>query len=145
MQRDIVIKWYLPHPAEKVWECLTTPELIEQWLMKNNFQPVVGHKFNFHTRPIPKMGFDGIIYCEVLEVDPHKKLVYTWKGGAGPDKINLDTVLTWTLMPREDGTEILLEHRGFKGWKNFISSIIMGSGWRKKILRRMAQLLDGKK
>ena len=68
MQRDLVIKWHFPHPAEKVWECLTTPELLSQWLMKNDFKPVVGHKFNFFTKPIPKMGFDGIVYCEVIEI-----------------------------------------------------------------------------
>jgi len=142
MQRDLVIKWHFPHPAEKVWECLTTPELISQWLMKNDFKPVVGHKFNFHTKPIPKMGFDGIVYCEVTEIVPGKKLVYTWKGGSAPDNLSLDTILTWTLTPQEDGTELLLEHKGFKGFKNYITSIFMGSGWRKHIPRRMAQVLN---
>lgn len=142
MQKDIVIKWHLPHSAEKVWNCLTTPELIEQWLMKNNFQPVVGHRFNFHTKPIPKMGFDGIVYCEVMEVVPFKRLVYTWKGGASPDNLSLDTILIWTLTPREGGTDLLLEHKGFKGFKNYITSIFMGSGWRKHISRRLISILN---
>jgi len=142
MQKDIVIKWHLPQPVEKVWDCLTTPALIEQWLMKNTFQPVVGHKFNFYTKPIPKMGFDGIVYCEVLEVIPHKKLVYTWKGGSSPDNLSLDTILIWTLTPREEGTELLLEHKGFKGFKNYITSIFMGSGWRKHISRRLICILN---
>jgi len=124
MQRDIIIKWHMPHPVEKVWECLTTPELISRWLMKNDFKPIVGHKFNFHTKPMPKMGFDGIVYCEVKEVVPNQKLVYTWKGGAAPDNLSLDTILIWTLTPREGGTELLLEHKGFKGFKNYITSIL---------------------
>lgn len=142
MQRDLLIKWHFPHHAEKVWECLTVPELVSQWLMKNDFLPIVGHKFNFYTKPIPQMGFDGIVYCEVIEIIAGKKLVYTWKGGAGPDKINLDTILIWTLTPREDGTELVLEHKGFKGFKNYITSIIMNNGWRKHVLRRMGTLLD---
>jgi uncharacterized protein YndB with AHSA1/START domain len=142
MQRDILIKWYFPHPPEKVWACLTDPELIAQWLMKNDFKPVVGHKFQFHTKPIPKMGFDGIVYCEVMEIVPGQKLVYTWKGGAKPGVIGLDTILIWTLAAKNDGTEIILEHKGFKGWKNYITSIIMANGWRKHIPRRMGKLLN---
>lgn len=142
MQRDLLIKWHFPHPPEKVWECLTDPELISQWLMKNDFKPVVGHKFNFYTKPFPKMGFDGIVYCEVLEVVPGRKLVYTWKGGSGPDHINLDTLLVWTLSPKDEGTELVLEHKGFKGWKNYITSLVMGNGWKKHILGRMGQLLN---
>lgn len=145
MQKDIVIKWHLPQPAEKVWKCITTPELIKQWLMENDFQPVAGHKFNFYTKPIPKMGFDGIVYCEVLEVVPCKKLVYTWKGGSSPDNLTLDTILTWTLTPSEEGTELLLEHKGFKGFKNYITSIFMGSGWRKHISRRLINILNDMK
>ncbi|MGZ3873556.1 MAG: SRPBCC family protein [Mucilaginibacter sp.] len=142
MQRDLLITWHFPHPPEKVWECLTDPELISQWLMKNDFKPVVGHKFRFHTKPLPKMGFNGIVYCEVLEVVPGQKLVYTWKGGSGPDHINLDTLLIWTLTAKNEGTELVLEHKGFKGWKNYITSLVMGSGWKKHILGRMGELLN---
>lgn len=142
MQRDLVIKWYFPHPAEKVWECLTNPELVSQWLMKNDFKPIVGHKFNFYTKPIPKMGFDGIVYCEVLEIVPGQKLVYTWKGGPKPGVIGLDTVLIWTLSREGEGTRVVLEHSGFKGFKNLIASVFMEAGWKKNIPRRMGKLLD---
>lgn len=142
MHRDLVIKWHFPHPVEKVWECLTNPELVSQWLMKNDFKPIVGHKFNFHTKPIPKMSFDGIVYCEVLEIVPGKKLVYTWKGGPKPGVIGLDTVLTWTLSPEGEGTRVVLEHSGFKGFKNLIASVFMEAGWKKNIPRRMGKILD---
>jgi uncharacterized protein YndB with AHSA1/START domain len=142
MERDLVIKWYFPHPTEKVWECLINPELVSQWLMKNDFKPIVGHKFNFHTKPIPKMGFDGIVYCEVLEIIPLRKLVYSWKGGPKPGVTGLDTLLTWTSSPENKGTKIVLEHTGFKGWKNFIASVFMESGWKKGIPRRMGKVLN---
>ena len=144
MQRDLVIKWFFPHPAEKVWECLTTPELISQWLMKNDFKPIVGHKFRFHTRPIPKMGFDGIVYCEVLKIVTNKKLVYTWQGGPKPGVIRLDTVLTWTLTPGAEGTTLLLEHTGFKGLQNYLTSIFLERGWKKNVARRFIKILESR-
>lgn len=140
-QRDITIKWFFTQPPEKVWECLTDPELISQWLMENDFKPIVGHRFNFRTKPLPKMGFDGIVYCEVIEVIPLKKLVYSWKGGPKPGVIKLDTILSWTLSAKDGGTEILLEHKGFQGFANYLSSIFMGNGWKKRIARRFEKVL----
>lgn len=142
MQRDLTIKWFFPYPPEKVWECLTDPELVNTWLMKNDFKPVVGHYFQFHSRPLPKMGWDGIVYCEVLEVIPNQKLVYSWKGGPRPGVFNLDTLLTWTLSPEADGTRMVLEHSGFKGFKNMIASMIMENGWKKGIARRFGKMLE---
>jgi uncharacterized protein YndB with AHSA1/START domain len=142
MNRDLVIKWFFPHSPEKVWECLTEPELIAKWLMKNDFKPVVGHKFQFQTKPIPKMGFDGNVYCEVKEVVEPKKLVYSWKGGPRPGVIELDTELTWTLNPIDTGTEVILEHKGFIGFKNYIASVFMSGGWKKHIRLRFAGLLN---
>jgi uncharacterized protein YndB with AHSA1/START domain len=138
MQRDLNIKWFMPHPPEKVWECLVTPELLNQWFMNNDFKPIVGHHFQFHSKPLPKMNWDGIVYCEVLEVIPDKKLVYTWKGGPRPGVIGLDTILIWTLEPKNGGTEMVLEHKGFKGWKNYLASIFMEKGW-KKIAKRFVK------
>jgi uncharacterized protein YndB with AHSA1/START domain len=142
MQKDLLIKWHFTHPPEKVWECLTDTNLISEWLMKNDFKPIVGHKFQFQTKPIPKMGFDGNVYCEVMEVVPVKRLVYTWKGGPRPGVVELDTLLIWTLNKTEAGTEIILEHKGFKGFKNYITSIFMGSGWKKHINKRFAKILN---
>lgn len=142
MNRDLSFTWHFPHSPEAVWECITSPDILEEWLMKNDFRPVVGHVFNFHAKPIPQMNFDGIIYCEVLEVVPLKKLVYTWKGGPGPGVITLDTTLTWTLQPQDGGTTLLLEQKGFKGFKNYLSSIFMGSGWNGRIKKRLINVLN---
>lgn len=110
--------------------------------MKNDFLPVVGHKFQFRSKPMPKMGWDGIVYCEVLEVVPNQKLVYTWQGGPKPGVVGLDTLLVWTLSSHENGTRLVLEHTGFSGWKNIIASIFMENGWKKGIPRRFGQVLD---
>lgn len=110
--------------------------------MPNDFKPETGHQFQFRARPIPAMGFDGNIYCEVLEIIPFQKLVYTWKGGPKPGVIELDTVLTWTLTPTQAGTDVILEHKGFAGFKNYLSSIFMGKGWSKTIPGRFEKLLN---
>ena len=44
--RSVVVERDIPHPPEKIWRALTQPHLIEEWLMKNDFKPVVGHHFN---------------------------------------------------------------------------------------------------
>jgi len=136
MQRDIKHSWIFDHKPEIVWDYLTKAELMEQWLMENDFQPVVGHKFMFNTRPKIKLGFDGKVYCEVLEVVPYKKLSYSWKGG------NLDSVVTWTLQEKEGSTELHLEHAGFKGMANYLAFFFMNEGWRTKIPNRLKQLMN---
>ena len=74
--RSIVIERVMPHPPEKIWRALTQGHLIEEWLMKNDFQPVVGHKFNFRAEPMP--GWNGVTDCEVLIVEPNERLSYRW-------------------------------------------------------------------
>lgn len=141
MQKDIIHTWELPQSPEIVWQYLTSKELLAQWLMKNDFEPVVGHKFNFWTMAMPAFGFDGVVYCEVLEIQTARKLVYSWKGGS-KGKVNLDSMVTWTLTPNGAGTQLLLEHTGFKGVRNFIPYLAMNSGWGSKIKERFAQLLN---
>ena len=142
MQKDICQEWLLDHSPETVWEYLTHSDLIAQWLMPNDFKPIVGHKFQFRTNPRIKVGFDGIVYCEVLEVAPHKKLSYSWKGGPAPGKITLDSVVSWRLTPTASGTRLLLQHTGFRGLKNLLPYLFMNGGWAKKIRTRFTHLLD---
>ena len=124
-----------------VWEYLTNSELLAQWLVPNDFKPIVGHKFQFGAKPKIKIGFDGRIYCEVLEIVPFKKLVYFWKGGMSKEKPSLDSIVVWTLTPTENGTVLTLEHKGFKGIKNYLAYIIMNRGW-VKIGKRLFKLLN---
>ena len=131
MQRDIHHQWFFPHPPGVVWEHLTQPALLAQWLMENDFRPEVGHRFRFRATPKVKLGFDGNIYCEVLEVVPRRRLSYSWRGGAGPERITLDSVVVWTLLAKDGGTELTLEHRGFRGVKNYLAYVIMSRGWAK--------------
>lgn len=140
MQRTIRHEFTYTQPPEVVWEYLTNPELLAQWLMPNNFKPVVGHTFQFKTKPKIKLGFDGTVYCEVLEIIPNKKLVYSWKGGLSKEHPSLDSIVTWTLTPTATGTVLRLEHKGFNGLKNYLSYFIMNMGWLKIGKRLIKQI-----
>jgi len=126
MSRDLHFEVSYPHPPERVWEAITNAEAMGQWLMPNDFKPVVGHCFQFRTKPAP--GFDGIVRCEVLEVNPPRRLVYTWTGGG------IDTRLAWTLTEVAQGTQLTLDHTGFRGLRGLMVRGILGKGWRSKIL-----------
>jgi uncharacterized protein YndB with AHSA1/START domain len=142
MERDIIATWLYPQPPTQVWECLTNPELLSLWLMPNDFKAEVGHQFRFTSKPKVPIGWDGMVYGEVLEVIPRQRLVYRWKGGPRPGEITLDTVLIWTLTPKNGGTELRLEHKGFKGMKNYLSGFIMEKGWKGRIAQRFSNVLN---
>jgi uncharacterized protein YndB with AHSA1/START domain len=133
---SIVREVVYPHPPELVWRALTDPEHIGRWLMESDFRPEVGHRFTFHTNPRP--GFDGTVRCEVLEVDPPRRLAYTWQGGGG--WMREPTTVTWGLEPVDGGTRVRLEHRGFTGLRgSVLRGMILGPGWGRivgKLLRR---------
>jgi uncharacterized protein YndB with AHSA1/START domain len=127
--RTITVEYDLPYPPAKVWRALTEPALLEKWLMPGDIAPIVGHKFTMHTAPMGD--WDGTIYCEVLTVEVGKRLAYSWKGGNQTNKEYgqpLNTVATWTLSEKPDGTLLLLEHSGFREQDEFAFTV-MGSGW----------------
>jgi uncharacterized protein YndB with AHSA1/START domain len=138
---SIVIDYALNEPPADVWRALTEPKLLAQWLMENDIRPIVGHKFNFRARPMGD--WDGIVYCEVLEVNEPHKLVYTWQGGSDEDSKRLDTTVTWTLSPTPTGGTLLnLAHRGFQ--PDDYAFQIMGQGWRNMVTaEKITRILAG--
>jgi uncharacterized protein YndB with AHSA1/START domain len=141
MAREIRYTFTYKHPPEVVWNYLTQPDLLAQWLMPNDIKPEAGHRFMFKTKPMEKFGFDGNVYCEVLEVVPFQKLVCSWKGGMSKENPTLDSIVEWTLNSVPGGTELHLLHTGFKGVNNFMAYIAMNIGWG-KIGKRLGSLLN---
>jgi uncharacterized protein YndB with AHSA1/START domain len=135
MKRDVKLDRFYLHPPERVWKALTDPKALAALYMDNDFRPVVGHTFTFHTRPGP--GFDGTLYCEVVAADPPRLLAYTFIGGYMKRK----TTVTWTLTPHEGGTLVRLEHTGFTGLSDVAVSFILESGW-KTFLPALPKVLD---
>jgi uncharacterized protein YndB with AHSA1/START domain len=125
--RSVVVERELPFPPEKIWRALTQPHLIEEWLMKNDFDPVVGHRFNLRRNPKPDLNI--VVDCQVLIVEPNKTLSYTWSA------FDLEGVVTWTLTPTSTGTHLRMEQSGFRpdqrqayggargGWQKFLGNL----------------------
>jgi uncharacterized protein YndB with AHSA1/START domain len=119
---SVVVDREIPYPPEKIWRALTQPHLIEEWLMKNDFKPVVGHGFNFRADW-------GAVDCRVVAVEPNKTLSYTWAA------YGLESVVTWTLTPTSGGTHLRMEQSGFRadqqqayqgakgGWPRFFAAL----------------------
>lgn len=139
MKRDIKLEWFYPQQPAEVWECLTTPELIAEWLMPNDFKAQLGHKFKFTSKPMP--GWCGIVDCEVKELIPNKKLSYTWESGPTPGSKHISTLVTWHLHPERNGTRLVLEHTGFRGFRAWMTSYMLSNGWKGKIAKTFAEIL----
>lgn len=133
--RTLVIERTFSHPVEKVWRALTESTLMAEWLLKNDFEPVSGKRFRFRSEPMPQ--WDGVIDCEVLVVDPMKRLSYRWSA------LGLDSVVLFTLTVAEGGTHLRMEHSGFRADQQ---QAYGGAkyGWQ-KFLGNLEQVLDGVK
>lgn len=120
--RTVVVEREMPHPPEKIWRALTQSHLIEEWLMKNDFKPDMGRRFNFSADW-------GAVSGEVRTVVANQTLSYSW------ETKDLTSVITWTLTPTATGTRLRMEQTGFRpdqrsyyqgavvGWKRFFASL----------------------
>jgi uncharacterized protein YndB with AHSA1/START domain len=133
----IEVDQFVGRPVQQVWQALTDPDLLARWLMPNDFKPDVGHQFTFRTEPVPQHGFDGIVHCQVLALDPPQLLRISWRGGT------LDTTVTWRLVPEGTGTRLLISHDGFDDTDPAQQAAmrILGGGWRGHLAGRILSVL----
>ena len=127
--RSVVVEREMPHPPEKIWRALTQPHLIAEWLMKNDFSPIVGHRFNLSG------DWGGVLDCEVLAVEANRSLSYTWNFAHDDAAYALQSVVTFTLTPSSKGTLLRMEQAGFRpeqkqafggakaGWQQFFAKL----------------------
>lgn len=109
--KTVVVERDIPHPPEKIWRALTTPHLLQEWLMENDFRPEVGHQFQLKKEA---GGYDIVIDCKVLSVEPHKTLSYEWDYIVGDPTYDTKSVVTFTLTPKGNGTLLRVEQSGFR-------------------------------
>ena len=104
--RSLALDFDLPHPPEKVWRALTEPALLTEWLL-----PVIGFRLEpgaeFMFRTQPQQSWDGTVSCRLVDIEPHRKLTYTWSVPF------LATVVTFTLAPTATGTRLSVVQSGF--------------------------------
>lgn len=140
MKDTIQHSLFYAHAPEAVWEFLTDSEQMTKWLMKNDFRPEVGHRFQFMAGPAPSIDFNGTVDCTVLEVVPNRKLAYTWRPAtlSGAEPIN--STVTWTLTPHEGGTMLELLHTDCERDRMPAMFDAMTEGW-KNHMQKIGQLL----
>ena len=159
MKRTVRLKTYFPYDRKVVWKAITNADLLSKWFMENDFVPELNREFTFHKDPQP--GWDGMTYCKVTAIEPFKKIAYTYSGKAGGEKTlacagihsgmadkaakgiftELNTLLSFTLIPDCRGSCLQLEHSGFRGFKQVIVSFVFGMGWKRQ-MKKLRILLE---
>jgi uncharacterized protein YndB with AHSA1/START domain len=134
--RDIVVDEIFPHAPETIWKTLTNGELMARWIQMTpaGFAAVKGNRFTFQTTPAGP--WDGAIRCEILELIPHERLVFSWRSGDETnvgDGSRIVTVVTFTLVRVDQGTRLRLVHSGFVLPKNETGYRSMSEGWKKVV------------
>ena len=126
---SVIVERDFAFPPEKLWRALTQPHLIEEWLMKNDFNPTIGHRFSLRG------DWGGVLDCEVLAIEPNRSLSYTWNFVHDDAAYNLTSVVTFTLTPTDAGTHLRMEQSGFRkdqpqafngakfGWQKFLENL----------------------
>ena len=129
LTRTVIVEREIAHPPEKLWRALTQPHLISEWLMNNDFSPVVGHQFNLRGE------WGGVLDCQVLVVEPQRTLSYTWNFKHDDPAFDLNSVVTFSLSPTATGTHLRMEQSGFRpdqkqayggakaGWPEFLAKL----------------------
>lgn len=127
--RTAVVEREFAHPPEKLWRALTQPHLISEWLMDNDFVPEAGHHFQLRGE------WGGVLECEVLALEPNRRLSYSWNFANDDPAYALESVVVFTLSPTDTGTHLRVEQSGFRpeqkqayggahaGWKQFLAKL----------------------
>jgi len=132
--RTLVFEVVYPHSPEKVWAAITDSASLAKWLMKNDFEPVVGRRFQFRAKPVA--GWSGVVDCEVLALEAPRRMAWRWKSDV------IDTTVTFTLERVETGTRLRLVHDGFEGLRGLFVSWMM-RGWKRILGKRLRLVLEG--
>lgn len=121
----ISVDQFIAAPPAKVWRALTEPELLARWWAAGDIAATVGHRFHL------EMPGWGAVPCEVVEVEPERRFVYTFTE---------NWTLVWRLVPEGAGTRLFLDHSSFdlddKRSRDAFER--MGPGWRDTVLPRLA-------
>jgi uncharacterized protein YndB with AHSA1/START domain len=122
-------------PLLRVWNALATSEGLASWLMRNDFQPIVGTRFTFRAES--QGDWNGVVECEVIRVDEPHCLAFTWSEASHL----APTLVTFELHACGPQTEVCLGHSGREHLPETFSSVL-DQGWGCNMLRRLAELIE---
>lgn len=121
MDTPIIVQYKINALPEKIWKALTDKNEMKSWYFDiQDFVPEVGKQFNFY-----EPGGENKYHhqCEILEMIPNEKLKHSW---AYPDFSDKKTIVTWQLIPEDNGTLVKLTHEGIDNFKD------LGEGFSRK-------------
>lgn len=144
-QDTILAEIFVAAPPERVFEAITDPNQLSRWWGQNGLYRVTHGSSDLRRGgkwSSSGVGADGTKFSvegEYLEVDPPRRLVYTWVASyRGPGK----TVVYWDLQPQTvhglhpsgpkkagTGTLVKLRHEGFADDPQ--GAISHGEGWKR--------------
>lgn len=139
--RDAIIhEVFYGHPIERVWQALTDRRELADWLMENDFEPELGRSFSFRDHNLDEIDSTGTIDCCVVELDPPRRLAYTWES---PPKLHR-TLVSWSLDPTPGGTRVQLVHSGFAagGEAGLTIRDYLEWGWGGLLTEELVELLN---
>jgi uncharacterized protein YndB with AHSA1/START domain len=136
----IIIERTFNAPVDKVWSALTDKDQMKQWYFDlPDFRPEVGHEFQFYAGDEKKQ---WLHLCKVTEVDPGKKITYSWRY----DGYGGNSFVSFELFPQANKTILKLTHAGLESFpgetvpelkkENFVE------GWNQIIGKSLKEFLE---
>ena len=127
---DVLVRRFLPVPREQVFAAWLDPISQARWMLPGNVtlatiecDPRVGGRFRI---VMEHGGSDTEHWGEYLTIEPPSLLSFTW---ISANTNLLTTIVTIEFHERDDGTELILMHRGLppakveaheKGWTEIL-------------------------
>ncbi len=105
----IILERTFKAPVSKVWKAISDKNEMKHWYFDlKEFKPEIGFKFDFTGGPDD--GKQYLHLCEITEVEPEKKLTYSWSYD-GYEGISF---VTFELFPQGNETLLRLTHKGLE-------------------------------
>ncbi len=123
-QTTQIYQLFIKAPPEAVWQAITDPTFIGRYFYGGRFEVANGR--------IRSFGPDGAAWGdnEILEQDPPRRLVHTWRSLYNPDVVDEpESRVSWEIDGRDGGISLLtVTHDRLEGAPGTAAQVA-GEGW----------------